>query len=364
MSFKRCYTSIRRLYATATEQQPMKLDKLSRQQMVDEANMLHALKLHRLDQEFDLFKGVHKVLDLGYVPGNWSSYTKYKLCLLHNLNDTDFNKKCHILGFDVLFGTPPEGISSIQGNIYSKLLQKNILNHFKEIALRKYEQGDHNDSYFVKEMKEYQLDREIEELTEKEKDESEEVNVSEVSDKLAEMELAENTKEADDSIEDMTLGLTNLSLVDLSEKQQQKFHQRRKQVLQNLQYKPDLILADLCTPFMQQTGFFNNTNTRPYTRFNTREALNKPIVDPPKASIDLNDAALHMACNVLKPTGTFVTRLAKADILDPEVKLYENRLKKVFNNVNQRNGTAGTTEVFFVAKDKKTDDEFDIDTLF
>lgn len=403
--------SVRRLYATSTEQPQIKFNKLSRQQKIDNANMTIQLKLYRLDQEFNLFEGVFKVLDLGYVPGNWCQYAKYKLCLLNHVNDSDFHTKFHILGFDILFGTPPPGISTLQGNIYSKLLQTNILNHFKEVALKQYEQDNLTsnsdqenqiDSYYVKEMKESQIDKKIQQLNEEElksndqllnvkvapdqlkdgdsvksrivkslKTENDGSNIS-IADRLAEIELAEmindlkidEKNDVKDNLDELAVGLTNVSLVDLSEYQKQQVDLKRNQVLQGLSYKPDLILADLFKPFMQQSGFFNNTNSRPYNRFNTTDALNKPITNPAKASIDLNDAALHLACNVLKQGGTFVTRLSQIDSSDPEVEIFENRLKKVFNNVNRRDGDHGCKELFFVARDKKEDNEFDLQHLF
>ena len=44
---------------------------------------------------------------------------------LHNISDPGkIHQKCHILGFDILFGSPPIGVSSIQGNIFQNWLIK------------------------------------------------------------------------------------------------------------------------------------------------------------------------------------------------------------------------------------------------
>lgn len=325
-------------------------------------------KLRKIDTEFDIFRDVYKVLDLGYSPGNWITYSKDRLSQIHNLNDTNFSKKCHILGFDLLNTTPPPAVSTIQGNIYSKLLHKSVLNHFIEIGLRKFEQSDEFDSYFVKEMLEVENDKNVEKLVDSGSDD---VTLSmgklTLSDKGS-SNLMRNLsfKENKAKNEKILVSLSEGELSYLSEDQQDQFHRNKLQILGDISYKPELVLSDLSLQLPQMNGYFNSTFTRPFTRFNSLKSLNKPITDATAASFDLNDAALMLTCSVLKPGGTFVTRLASVPRNTPEIELFRSKLKKVFNKVNLVLGSDGdiTEEVFFIAREKKDDEEYKVNELF
>lgn len=269
--------------------------KVTRQEQIDRTNLASHGKLYYIDQKFDIFNDkVTKVVDLGFVPGNWSQFSKSRLCQVHQLLEEDFSKKCHILAVDLLFGTPALGTSSIQGNIYSKFTHQRIIHHFKEIAIRKQllnsqEQvlmNEEENSYFVREQDQTFFDQ----------------------------------------LDDITTNLDNLNL-----------QNQKTQLLAALQphhYQPDLILSDLSAPFLQDQGFFNNTNTRPYIRTGSNEGLKEVIIDPLKTSIDLADAALLLSCSALKKGGAIVLRLSKVDHIDPELKLLYQRLARVFHNVD------------------------------
>ncbi|CCE83967.1 Piso0_004564 [Millerozyma farinosa CBS 7064] len=260
--------------------------KVPRTERIASENAASFGRLERADQEFTIFdKSITRVLDLGYVSGNWSFYSKERMMEIHGLEEDKFNDKCHILGFDLLFGTPPPGVSSMQGNIFSKGCQDLIISHFKEVALRnkfrmlKIEEAQR--SYFFKEQKESFIEKKIEEL----------------SDVLSGTALTE---------------LKNASFSD---------------------YKPDLILSDLSSPHLQERGYFNNTNTKPYLRMNSNPALSKVILRDHKLSIDLADASLVLVSQLLRQNGKFVIRLCLGDPEDKEVNVFERRLKNVFGNV-------------------------------
>ncbi|ODV81942.1 uncharacterized protein CANTADRAFT_44377 [Suhomyces tanzawaensis NRRL Y-17324] len=310
----------------------------TRQQRIDAINMRTQSKLFKVDNEFAIFDhSVQKVLDLGCVPGNWMAYSKFRLCQLHNLQEENFNEKCHILGFDLLFGTPPPGVSLIQGNIFSKMAHENILTHFKEIALRdldrntKIEETDFNDLYYYKEQHETALEQEID-------------------------RLAKN--------------MGRLSVVDIPAEVVHQGKLKRNQLLQSIEYRPDLILSDLGKPFMQQDGFFNQTNSRPYQRYHLNDSLNRPTHEPLKSSIDLADASLFLCGNVLKPKGTMVLRLARVSPSDPELSLLHSRLESVFGTVTKWSNetkikdNVDEDEIFFICKDKRKDSEFDLKKMF
>lgn len=307
-----------------------------RQDRIDKINMESHTKLYYIDNKFNIFNSnVKKVLDLGYVPGNWSQYAKFRLCQIHGLEEEDFHKKCHMVGFDLLFGNSIKGISSIQGNIYSKSSQQHIIDHFKGLTkLKEFdpEWNNDNESYFVKEAN-----------------------------------IEEELSELDREMRNMTLESHN----DL------KRIKRHSNIINDLSsYGTDLILSDLGTPFLQLHGFFNNTTTRPYIRFNSNKALQKPITATLKSSLDLADASLLLTCKLLKPGGTFLVRLPEVNLNDSELEFYEQKLHKVFNTVKtwHKNGLGinksstpfeepDINELFFVCKDKK-EAKIDTDNLF
>ncbi|KAK6458146.1 FtsJ-like methyltransferase-domain-containing protein [Scheffersomyces xylosifermentans] len=345
----RCVSSSSINYARGAEVGPERVRKPntnkapSRQEKIDSINMSMHSKLFKIDSVFNIFKkDVMKVVDLGYVPGNWSSFAKFRMCQVHNLQEDEFKNKCHILGFDLLFATPPVGVSTLQGNIFSKMAHKNIVNHFKELALKEYvqkyqkslqlEQTDDEsvkNSYYMKEQAEVELEKEMEELT---KD------------------------------------LGSLSL-DKTEEEVKQEEARRESILKKIEYRPDLVLSDLSRPFMQQGGFFNHTQTRPYLRFNVTPGLNNPIIDPQKSLIDLADASLFLSCGVLRTGGTLVLRLASVDAKDSELQVLESRLKKVFKDVKKWTGSGETNlskqhELVFVCFKKRDDKDYDINDIF
>lgn len=142
------------------------IKKPTRQEKIDKANMFHQSKLYHIHNEFNLFNpAVTKVLDLGYVPGNWLSFAKFKLCEAHKLPESKLSEKCHLLGFDILFSTPPTGTSTIQGNVFSQSSHKLITNHFMNFAKLKAYDTSPQPSYFENEKVDSLITDEIDELT-------------------------------------------------------------------------------------------------------------------------------------------------------------------------------------------------------
>lgn len=279
--------------------------KLTRQQKIDNVNIESQSQLYYIDKEFGLFnRNVTKVLDLGYVPGNWLEVARYKMCEVLQIDESDLNEQCTLLGFDILFGTPPLGTSSIQGNIFSKTSHRDIVAFFKDMELKRQEKmykknkidDDFDNSYFAKE----QIDIE-------------------------------------------SLG-HHMQQMDLNEKQ--------------LDYKPQLILSDLSTFFKQERGFWNNTNTRPYLRFAANNILNQPITDSSKSCIDMGDATLVLCCDLLRDNGTLVLRLAGVNVHDREYDILRQRCQRVFATVAE--WKPREHEVFLVCKGKRPVDKRDV----
>lgn len=285
-------------------------NKIPRLQRIDEANYYSLLTLQQLDAKYNIFSAsVTKVVDLGFMPGNWLDYARYTLLAVHDVEPDKINTKCTLLGFDLLFGKPPPGTSSSQGNIFSQTAQSHIVDLLKEAALRRVqpEKGqvgqDYANSYLLKEIQETRIENELDAL----------------ADAFSEYSLAD--------------GVDYASIVGPG------------------LYQADVITSDLSWPFLQDGGFWNNTMSRPHTRSSTNESLRRAIVHSEKSSIDLAEAALLLCGDALAKNGTFVVRLAKVDLADPELSLLESRLQKMFTSVSRWSPTGVVSSQFPLLQD-------------
>ena len=311
-------------------------------------------KIKALDRQFKILnKSQTKILELGFIPSNWLIYIRDTMAKLHNISDPGkIHQKCHILGFDILFGSPPIGVSSIQGNIFSKLAHKNIINHFKEISWTQ-----------LRDKRQLELDIDPKSYFSREQDESMII---------------------DKQIERIEAGLKNITMSDIK---RQQLLDKRDSLLPD--YRIDLILSDLSKPGYQQSGFYDLTETNPYHRYNNNKGLNHSILQPGKSNFEFLDAALLLSGDLLRPGGKFVARLNEIDPYDPEMYLLHEKLEKVFNDVleirNFGHTTATTTtttittnnndndmsflvqppiEKYYICNDKKNDDEYDLYDIF
>ena len=81
-------------------------------------------KLSEIDQKFNIFKNVKKVIDIGSCPGGWSEYAIKKV------------RSGKLLAIDITEMKPIDGVSFIQGNIQDQILQEKL---FKEIDNKKFD---------------------------------------------------------------------------------------------------------------------------------------------------------------------------------------------------------------------------------
>ncbi|KAG7663003.1 MRM2 [[Candida] subhashii] len=288
--------------------------------------------LAELDRKFIIIDpSVKKVLDIGWVPGNWMEYTVHQLTHLHGIDGSLADSGCHVLGFDILFQTPPPGVSTIQGNIFSKSSQALVINHLKEftwgqslkVGLPKLQPEDTIEpkSYFTKEQEESMLDHKLDEV-------NKDLAHLNLSPKLPDSELD----------------------------------------LQNVDFRTDLVISDLSKPGMQTDGFYSRSWSMPYNRLNNNSPLNNSVLSPGKASLDLADAALMLTCNALKPGGKFLLRLSRVFPHDKEIHLLNRRLNKVFKVVERINShpeiKAQPQDMIYLCKHKKQDGEYTISDIF
>lgn len=291
--------------------------KPSRAQRIEETNYQAQRLLIHLDTTFGIYnKSITLVVDLGYAPGNWLAYSQQRLAQLHQLDPAHIYQKCTLVGLDLLFGSPPPGTYSTQGNIFSRSAHQNVAGILKLASIKRLLAGPElQDSP--------QIQRQIGDL------------ISHQHYDTAQLLLRH------------VLGPGAVP-----------------------DHRPQLVTSDLAAPFLQSKGFFNNTESKPYIRTSTNEMLRQPYTNPEKSSIDMAEAALLFCLETLAENGSFIVRLARVDLADPELLLLQSRLQMVFHNVD-RWAVSGVIssrklkiqDLFFVCRDKR-DTHIDKYTLF
>ncbi|CAG8552114.1 9492_t:CDS:2 [Paraglomus brasilianum] len=86
-----------------------------------------AFKLLQIDEEFDLFKDVHKAVDLCAAPGSWSQVLTKKL----NENRVNDASPPKIVAVDLQAMAPLEGVIQIQGDITKSSTAEQIISYFE-----------------------------------------------------------------------------------------------------------------------------------------------------------------------------------------------------------------------------------------
>lgn len=82
-----------------------------------------AFKLLEMDAKYRLFKRGQTVVDLGYAPGSWSQVAQER---------TKPNGR--VVGIDLIPAQPPKGVSTIQGNFLSPIVQNLVKEYLHEFA--------------------------------------------------------------------------------------------------------------------------------------------------------------------------------------------------------------------------------------
>lgn len=82
-----------------------------------------AFKLLQINEEFDIFSGVKKVVDLCAAPGSWSQVLSRKL-------RASSNDEVKIVAVDLQAMAPLPGVIQIQGDITKESTAKDIIKHF------------------------------------------------------------------------------------------------------------------------------------------------------------------------------------------------------------------------------------------
>lgn len=274
--------------------QRQKGDHFTRQSKADNLRSRAGYKLIEIDNHYKLFQPnkIQNVLDLGYAPGAWSQVAR-KRCHPHSM----------IIGVDIIPSKPPPGVHSIQANILSAGTLPLV--HF----------------YFQKHKN---LDTHL----------SNESNL----DQHSGYNISQNLSKREEDAEEYREVLSNDDLIPDSS-------------VKNTKISPivDIITSDMYVPIFQFGSYRNNLTDKPYKRLmNTSGNAFRDHV----LSIDLCDAALVTAIDILKPNGSFVCKMYTGR----EDHLFEKRLRKVFRKVQRfkpRSSRSESREIYFVGLNKR-----------
>ncbi|KAL9611971.1 MAG: hypothetical protein Q9167_003411 [Letrouitia subvulpina] len=189
----------------------------------------------------------------------------------------------HVLGIDVIPAQPPKGVSTIQGNFLSAAIQDKVKRYLRELKQRPLRS----------------------------------LNTS--------VEGQSNEETADDESVDMAIDYwerERLSRVINSapESEEPQIHSEDKVV--------DVVLSDMSAPWAQTEGFWKRSLSNPYSRMMNASGIN---FRDHAGSMDLCDAALHFAFDMLRAGGHFVCKFYQG----PEDALLERRLKRLFMKVHR-----------------------------
>ncbi|KAI0554413.1 23S ribosomal RNA methyltransferase [Xylaria curta] len=244
-----------------------------------------AFKLLEMDAKYKLFKRNQTVVDLGYAPGSWSQVAVERT-------------KPHgrVVGIDLIPAQPPKGVSTIQGNFLSPVVQNIVKEYLVEFAQRR--------STPVRDA---------------ETPEDEEGVVIEKPSYI-DAERAESIES------DHETSSNDGKLV-------------------------DVVLSDMSAPWLQTSGFSSNTLSNPYNRMMNTSGM--PFRDH-AGSMDLCLAALQFASDTLRVGGHFVCKFYQGS----EDKDLELKLKKMFGKVHREKPESSrneSREAYFVALRRKGD---------
>ncbi len=88
-----------------------------------------AYKLMQIDDEFKLFSGVERAVDLCSAPGSWSQVLSNKL--YSSDQERRENKETRVVSVDLQEMAPIEGVAIIQGDITTQQTLEKIMSIFK-----------------------------------------------------------------------------------------------------------------------------------------------------------------------------------------------------------------------------------------
>ncbi|KAK9460223.1 FtsJ-domain-containing protein [Lipomyces oligophaga] len=260
-----------------------------------------AFKLLEMNQKYPFLKPGQTVVDLGFAPGSWSQVAIDKTA-----------PGGRVVGIDLLPCAPPKGGCSIQGNF----LDPAVIKMLKEVLSdpdtgRPVQQRSDafNDDGSIKAY--IDLERTIEKsATNHHYDREVQVKSLEAAMKDMKIDLGSDPEIAWNTV--------------------------------------DVVLSDMCEPWITTFNFWLQTLSRPYIRLmNTSGNTFRDHA----TSMDLCNAALAFALDTLRPNGSFICKFYSGK----EDSLLERKLQKVFRFVKRYKPPASRSESkeqYFIALER------------
>ncbi|KAH8727871.1 FtsJ-like methyltransferase-domain-containing protein [Phaeosphaeriaceae sp. PMI808] len=268
-----------------------------------------AFKLLELNEKHKLFKPGQTIVDLGFAPGSWSQVA---------VNRTSPNGR--VIGIDLIPAQPPRGVSTIQGDFLSPVIQDEV---------RAYVQDP-------------DLGRPRKQITSTEQGRTEE--------EINEMERGYIDIERQallDGVEIETLGKPRVEDKDQTEVPETRLSLKERDVRQGRAV--DVVLSDMSEPWDQTAGFYKKSLSDPYFRMmNTSGNAFRDHA----GSMDLCMAALTFSFDSLKTGGHFLCKFYQGS----EEKAFETKLKRLFSKVHREkpeSSRSESKEAYFVALRRK-----------
>ncbi|TGJ80973.1 hypothetical protein E0Z10_g7795 [Xylaria hypoxylon] len=201
-----------------------------------------------------------------------------------------------VVGIDLIPAQPPKGVSTIQGNFLSPVVQDMVKEYLAEFVQRR---------------------------SPADRDAGAEENKEGV---ITERPSYIDAERAESIDSDREMSLNDGKLV-------------------------DVVLSDMSAPWLQTSGFSSNTLSNPYSRMMNTSGMS---FRDHAGSMDLCLAALQFASDTLRTGGHFVCKFYQGS----EDKDLELKLKKMFAKVHREKPESSRTEsreAYFVALRRKSD---------
>ncbi|KAG9186131.1 21S rRNA (uridine2791-2'-O)-methyltransferase [Alternaria panax] len=269
----------------------------------------HPLLGMTLNGKHKLFKPGQTIVDLGFAPGSWSQVAANRTA-----------PDGRVIGIDLIPAQPPRGVSTIQGDFLSPVIQEEVRAYVRDPDLGR--------------PRRQVSARADEGITEEELEDMERGYIDiERQAHLdgAEVEIIRRPAEASDDNQD------DLSRLPLKERDARQGR------------AVDVVLSDMSAPWDQTAGFYKKSLSDPYFRMmNTSGNAFRDHA----GSMDLCMAAMTFAFDTLKTGGHFLCKYYKGS----EEKAFETKLKRLFTKVYREkpeSSRAESKEAYFVALNRK-----------
>ncbi|KAF1848405.1 FtsJ-domain-containing protein [Cucurbitaria berberidis CBS 394.84] len=247
-----------------------------------------AFKLLELNEKHKLFKPGQTVVDLGFAPGSWSQVA---------VNRTTPDGR--VIGIDLIPAQPPRGVSTIQGDFLSPVIQDQVRAYVRDPDLGR--------------PRKHITSSKSQGLTEEEIDDMERGYID--IERQAHLDRVE-TETVGQRVQDKGPESGPDSQLPLKERDR---HQGRA---------VDVVLSDMSEPWVQTAGFYKKSLSDPYFRMmNTSGNAFRDHA----GSMDLCMAALTFSFDTLKTGGHFLCKYYQGS----EEKAFESKLKRLFAKVHR-----------------------------